>query len=768
MRVVAKVATCAAAVLLYLLISSPAAYAQPPGPAITIKSIEIQGNRRVDRSTISFYIGLKEGQAYTNVKLVERIRKDVQTIYGLGFFRDVRVDVESFEGGLKAIYHLVEKPTINRVEIFGNSKVKSEDVRQRVTVKVQTIVNEAIVKESVRNIRRLYQEKGFYFARVEAILKKGRSNTMAVIFQVDEGENVWIETIVFRGNDNIRRKDILAVMETTEWGIFSWLTESGIFESDTIQKDLLRVRALYQSRGFLKVQVGQPIIREDRERGKLNISIPISEGLQYSLAEVEIRGGEDVIPPEELKKKLQMFAGDFFNRSLMTADVRTITNSFAQRGYAFVDVRPTIKTDDEKKTANLRINIQKGRRVYIGRVSFKGNTRTRENVVRREVRVKEGALYDAKALGQTRGRLRGLGYFSSVRLLEKKRLGQDDVLDIDIEVKEQATGSIAGGLGFNNRTGVQLTAQLRENNIFGTGLSAVLAARLSGVGVDLILSVDDPNFRDKDFSLGFDVFSADQEFSSFDARTEGGRVRIGKELRESFFVTLEYELSASRILAVEVTAPASILDQANDRLLSSRFTPTFSYDTRNRRILTDRGVFFRFQPSIAGGPLGGDVDVASVLVEFRKWYNVGEKLRLRLLKKLVWSFRARGRFVDSFRGNLPAFRRLFLGDLRGFTLDDLGPKDSAENALGGFSSGLISTELRHPFFGPTQFVVFFDAGNIWERHNAFDVTDIRSSVGVGMRILTPIGPLRVDIGWKLDKKSGERARETHIGLGAQF
>ncbi|MDA0999572.1 MAG: outer membrane protein assembly factor BamA [bacterium] len=768
MRVAAKVATCAAAILLCLLMSPFVAYAQSSSPAISIRTVEIQGNRRVDRSTVFFYIGLKEGQAYTNVNLVEQIRKDVQTIYGLGFFRDVRVDVEPFEGGLKVIYRLVEKPTINRVEIFGNSKVKSEDILQGVTAKVQTIVNESAVKESVRNIRRLYQQKGYYFARVEAVLKQGRSNTMAVIFQVDEGENVWIETITFRGNENISRKDILSAMETGEWGIFSWITDSGIYEGDTIQKDLLRTRALYQSRGFLKVQVGQPIIREDRERGKLNITIPISEGLQYTLAEVEIRGGEDVIPPEELKKELQMFVGDVFNRSLMTQDVRGITNSFAQRGYAFVDVRPTIKTDDVKKTANLRVDIKKGRRVYIGRVNFKGNTRTRENVVRREVRVKEGSLYDARALGRTRGRLQALGYFSSVKVLEKKRPGSEDVLDIDIEVNEQPTGSIAGGIGFNNRTGVQLTAQIQENNFFGTGLRALASARFSGVGTDFLVTIEDPNFKDKDFSLGFDAFLVDQDFVSFDTRTEGGRVRIGKELREFFFLTLEYELSNSKVLSVSSTAPQSIVDQENDTLLSSRFTPTFSYDTRNRRILTDKGRLIRLQPSITGGPLGGDVDVGSFLTEYRQWYNIGETLRLRLLKKLVWSFRVRGQYVDSFKGDLPAFRRLFLDDLRGFTLRDLGPKDSSGDSLGGFSSGIASTELRHPFFGPTQFVVFLEAGNVWERHNAFDLSDIRSSVGVGMRIFTPIGPLRLDVGWKLDKRRGERARETHFGLGTQF
>ncbi|MEE9274452.1 MAG: outer membrane protein assembly factor BamA, partial [bacterium] len=650
MRLAAKVSACALAIMVGLFVAPLAVYGQPASPAITVRTIEVRGNSRVDRSTILFYVGLSEGKAYTNVELVERIREDVRTVYGLGFFRDVQVGVEPFEGGLKVIYNVSEKPTINSIQVVGNSNVEMEKIRETMTIKAQTIINEATVKETVRNIRKLYQEKGYYFTRIEAVLKEGSQNTVAVTLRIDEGESVEIETITFRGNDSIKKKDLLSAMETTEWGIFSFITESGIFKEDALQKDLVRIRILYQSRGFLNVQVGQPIVREDRERGKLNISIPISEGFSYRLKEIEIRGGEDVIPPEEIKRKLDLFPGDVLNRTVMIGDVRRITNMFSERGYAFADIRPSTTTDDKKKTVVVRIDINKGRRVYIGKVNLKGNTRTRENVIRREMRVAEGSLYDSQGLSITRSRINRLGYFSTVNVVEKRREGSDDILDIDIELKEQPTGSILGGLGFNSREGAILTGQIRENNLFGRGYQAAIEVRFSDVSKDFIGSIDDPNFLDKNFSLGVDAFFADRDFITFQTRSEGGRVRAGKELANFLIGSVTYELSTSRIFQVDETAPLSFREQENDTLVSSIITPSLVYDSRNRRLMPSKGTFARLVPSFSGGPLGGDVDVISFLAEFRRWYNVGETFRLRLLKKLVWAVRVRGRYVDAFSG----------------------------------------------------------------------------------------------------------------------
>lgn len=745
--------------------------AQAPSPAITIKAVEIHGNKRVDRSTVLFYIKIAEGKAYTNVELVERIREDVRTIYGLGFFRDVKVDVDPFEGGLRVIYRVTEKPTIRKVEFQGNVNVNEEDIRERLTVKVQTIINEATIKETVRNIRKLYQEKGYYFARVEAVLKEGARNTVDVALMIREGESVAIETITFRGNDNISRKDILDAMSTSESGFWSWITESGIFREDELEKDLLRIRLLYQTRGYFKAQVSQPIIKEDRERGKLNVVVPISEGSRYDTGEIEIRGGEDVIPPEELRNKFKLFPGEVFNHTFMVEDVQGVTASFAARGYAFADVRSSTVPDDEKKTVKVIYEIKKGRRVYIGRVNVKGNTRTRENVVRREIRVTEGALYDSKGLTTTRRRLNRTQYFSDVKVLEKRRPGSRDVLDIDINLEERPTGSIGAGVGFSSDEGALVTALIREENLFGRGYRIGLQGSLSSVAQSGTFSFTDPNFQDRDFSLGGDLFITEEEFATFDNERKGGRINLGKSLTDDLTAFLTYELSTFKVTNVSPFARQDILDADGDTQLESRMSPSLVYDTRNHRFTPEDGTFFVVNPAISGAFLGGDVDVGFVRVDFRQYHNVGAKLRFRLLKNLVWSYRAELRYIDALSGELPAFRRLFLSGqsaLRGFDRDDLGPVDQAGDAIGGNSTGLLSTELTHPFFGPARVAVFLDVGNVWERHNAYDLSDLRFGAGVGLRVITPFGPLRLDVGYKLDKKSGERPREVHFGLGASF
>ncbi len=771
MSCTAKVLTCAVMAAVFLFAVSHESAGQSASPAITLRGIEVKGNRRVDRSTVLFYVKLKEGQNYTNTELVRQIREDVRAIYKLGFFRDVKVEVESLEGGLRVIFQLSEKPTINQIEIIGNSNLDLEKIREHVTVKVQTIVNESIVKETVRNIRKLYQESGYYFARIEAVLKESGQNTVAVTIVIDEGETVSIGSINFKGNENVSRRDLLKAMETSEKGFFSFLTSSGIFNEEEMQKDLVRIRLLYESRGYAKVQVGQPGIREDRGRGRIDITIPISEGLRYRIAKIDIRGGEDVIPLDEIREEMRLFVGDVFNKTRLISDVQVITNQFSDRGYAFVDVNSFTKTDDKKKTIDITVRINKGRRVYIGKVGVKGNTRTRENVIRRDVRVIEGSLYSKKGLDLTRLRLVRKNYFETVKVVEKRRPGNDEILDIEIEVKEKPTGSITGGIGINSDEGVYGQGELREANLFGKGLVGSLFTRISSDRFDLVAEYFDPSFRDSGYSLGGSLFFVDQEYETFDNERQGGRITVGKEFQEFLRAFISYEIAESQISDVSDTAITTILEQEGETFLESSIIPRLVYDSLNRPIFPTDGTYWSVSATISTSILGGNVDVFSTEAEFRQYYNIGERFRVRFLRDLILNLRGNVRYVDSLKGEVPAFRRLYATrkyTVRGFTSSDLGPKDLQGEAIGGFSAAVASIELTHPFIGPTQVAAFIDMGNIWDEDNALDLGDLRYGAGVGLRIITPIGPMRLDIGYKLDKKENERSREAHLGIGAAF
>ena len=747
-------------------------HAKPNSPAITIKAIEIEGNNRVDRSTILFHLGLKVGKSYKNNELVKQTRSDVRKIFSLGFFRDVKVEVKSFEGGLRVLYRVTEKPTITSIVITGNSQVSSDNIRELMTIKTQTIVNKTTLNNTLQNVRKLYEEKGYFFAKVEAILKSKKNNKVSITLNIDEGDSVRVESIRFKGNSVFSKRKLLRVMDLDEEGFFSFFTDSGIYTKETLNSDLSKIEAHYQKNGFIKIQIGRPIIKKDVNKNKLSIVIPITEGKVFTIRKIEIKGGEKIIPKNELIKQLKMFEGDIFDRSVFRSDIRNIKSRFSEFGYAYVTVKPLVDIDENVQKADLTIKIDTRNRVYIRNIKIEGNTRTRDNVIRRNIRVVEGGLYNSKALAISRKRIGRLGFFSKLAVKEEDVPNKENLIDINVKVKEQATGSVTGGMTLSSESGAGLMGQVRENNLFGRGYSTSFKGSITKEDTDFVGTLTDPDFMDKGFSLGGDLFFEDQEFDSFDSRREGARIGIGKEVFEFMNVYMSYEFSATKITNAKSGTHQDILDIENKTRLESRLTPWLKYDSRDSRGMPTEGIFLKLVPAVSGGLLGADIDMFSFENEFQYFKSIGQDLRIRSLKKLVLKTHVNLRYVDTFSGKVPGYRRLYSKGygkgVRGFRSDDLGPKDSKGNVIGGLSAGVLSLELRHPFIGPTTVSLFTDAGNVWERHNAFDLGDLRYSAGVGLSFVTPLGPMKVDIGYKLDPKSGERSRESHVQLGVGF
>ena len=758
--------------LFSIALTSFSVHSKPNSPAITIKAIEIEGNIRVDQSTILFHLGLKVGKSYKNNELVDQTRLDVRKVFSLGFFRDVKVEVKSFEGGLRVIYRVIEKPTITSIAITGNSRISNDDIRALLTIKTQTIVNKSTLNTTLQNIRRLYEEKGYFFAKIEAILKSQKKNKVKITLNIDEGDSVRVDSIRFKGNNSFSKRKLLRFMDINEEGFFSYFTDSGIYTKEILQSDLAKLESHYQKNGFIKVQIGQPIIKKDVNRNKLSIIIPITEGKVFSIRKIRIVGGEKIIPKSEIEKLLKMFEGDIFDRSVFRSDILNIRSRFSEFGYAYVTVKPLVDLDDNTQKVDLTIKIDTKNRVYIKNIKIEGNTRTRDNVIRRNIRVVEGGLYNSKALSLTRKRIGRLGFFSNMVVKEKDVPGKDNLMDIIVKVKEKPTGSITGGMSLSSESGAGLMGQVEERNLFGRGYNTSFKGSLTKQDIDFVGTLTDPDFMEKGFSLGGDLFFEDEEFDSFDSRREGGRIGIGKEIFEFMNVYLSYEISTTKITNAQVGTHQDILDIENKTRLESRLTPWLKYDSRDSKGMPTEGIFFKLVPAISGGFLGADIDMFSFENEFQYFKSIGQDLRIRSLKKLVLKSHINFRYVDTFSGKVPGYRRLYSKGygkgVRGFRTDDIGPKDSKGNVIGGLSAGVLSLELRHPFIGPTSISIFADAGNVWERHNAFDLGDLRYSAGVGLSFVTPLGPMKVDMGYKLDAKTGERSRESHVQLGVGF
>lgn len=743
--------------IFFLLLLWPLS-ATAQGPSLPIRSIDIRGNRRVEEPTIRFYISTRVGDPFS----VPRLRRDIKKIYDLGFFRDVKVDVAPFEGGLRVVFIVEEKPSIASVRIVGNKNVKTEDIQEKMTVTVQSILNQGTVRETVEAIRSLYQENGYYFARIDSIVEEAGANQVNVEFRITEGEKVSITEIKFEGNKAFTAKQLRKVMQTEERWILTWFTGNDVYKEDQIRTDLVRIQIWYQNNGYIRVEIKEPRIIENRKENSLTLVIPIVEGKQYLVGNLEVEG-DDVFSGDETRKKIELKKGDVYDRSKLNSNIVKITEDYAQKGYAFADIIPQTSINDEKLLVDIRIIPQKGRRAYIGRILIKGNDFTRDKVIRREVALQEGSLYDGEKLKLTRRRLRRLGYFENVKI-ETKRGQSPDLLDVDIEVNERPTGVISGGAGFSSRAGILLFGEIRENNLFGRGQAVSLQIRRSDLDTTGTLSFVEPHFLDTDFSLSTSVFLQNDDFESFERSRVGGNLGFGHPLTENTFVRLTYQFEQNEIFNVDVNANQFVKDQAGEITVGS-LIPALVRDTLDDRIRPTSGSFSIISTRVASPYLGGDGNFYSALGEHRHYVPLFKK-------RIIIMGRSRITWADGFAGDeLPAFERSFLGgsrSVRGFEFRELGPKDANGNPIGGNASILFSVELQFPFIAGLRAVIFYDSGQVYQKSNVYDLTELRHSAGGGLRILSPLGPISLDWGVKLDRKEGESLSEFHFGIGRTF
>ncbi|RMF91891.1 MAG: outer membrane protein assembly factor BamA, partial [Nitrospinota bacterium] len=425
-------------------------------PVIRIKLIEIRGNERIEESTIRFYIQTKVGDPFS----VSRIREDIIRIYQLGFFTDVKVDVESFEGGLKLTYIVKEKPLIRKVTITGNKEISLEDITEKLGTKPRSILNQNIIRDDVEKIKALYQERGYYFADVQTRISEEEGNQVEVIFQIEEGKKVRIKRIAFRGNQTLDDRLLKSVMETKEGGLLSFLTGSGIYKKEVLRDDLRRIEALYHDRGFLQVEVGEPQVEVNKEEREIFITIPIKEGEQFRIGKLTLEGDE-IYTAEELRRAMRSREGEVFNRSQLGRDVLRLAELYAQKGYAFADVIPVTQNDLEHRLVNIALRIDRGPRVYVGEIRIRGNEVTRDKVIRREIRFNEGELFNSAKLQRSRQRLFNTRFFEDVKIETKKR-PQENIVDLDVQVKERPTGTFTAGAAFSSQDGFVVVANISE------------------------------------------------------------------------------------------------------------------------------------------------------------------------------------------------------------------------------------------------------------------------------------------------------------------
>jgi outer membrane protein insertion porin family len=756
-----------------------------------LKDVKIAGNLRVEEDGIRLHVKARRGEVFDR-SLVEQ---DVKAIYRMGFFEDVQAEI-SPDGVLT--YMVKEKPYVREIKIQGNAQLARDKIETALGVTPRTILDRGRVGEGVDKVRKLYNEQGYVNAKVDYALSVESNNQAVLVVDIVEGTRLLIKKVSFEGNQTFSDGELRGLMATKEEWLFSFITNRGVLDRDILTNDVAILSNHYYDHGYIDHKIDEPIILRDRDG--LEVVIRIDEGQQYRVGKVEI-GGELIQDGKQMLKQIKLTSGQIFRGSRLRDDISMISDMYSNKGFAFVQVEPVTQINAPEKKVDVALMITKGPPVYFNRILIAGNTKTRDKVVRRELEATEQELFSGSKITQSRNALQRTGYFEDVQFTTKKT-DQPDTVDLLVDVKEGPTGTFSIGAGYSGGDGFLFNASIAERNLFGRGQTANGTFSLGSKRQDFILSYNEPYLYDTKLALGVDAFNTERDFTDFKERKIGMALNTSypfKNVSLPFFGirrsdvskgsdeltrdapltmwdymrgSMSYELTREKISDVDADAPVSIQDEKGTSLTSA-VTPGITYDSRDHFFNPSEGTKSGFAVKFAG--LGGDNRFIKSDISARWYYP--------LLKDPSWG----GSYVFSVGGTLgygigfdqpssskyelPLFERYFPGGInsvRGFQDRSLGPKEDGD-VVGGDKQAIVNFEIHFPIaeqYG-LRGLAFLDIGQAFKESESISFNAFRRSVGVGARWMSPFGPLRVELGFPLNKQSGDETSVLGFSVGAQ-
>lgn len=728
-----------------------------------VEAIEVRGATRVAPDAVRKVMSTQIGQELD----LEKVRQDVKAIYRMGYFRDVTFDTEEVPGGYRLTVIVAEKPIVSAVQIEGNKDVESADLRAAVTVKERSLFQEEKVKESVNKLREVANNKGFIDASVEASVAEDSEGALRVTFRVTEGPKLKIERIVVTGNQFFPTKAVLKVMDTSAKGLFSFISDSGAFKKDVLENDVRKIEALYQNRGFLDSKISEPVV--DRGKKGLILTIRIFEGRQYRVGEIHF-SGESGIPEGTLRKTVKLRRGELFDRETLLSDLLALTTLVNDEGYAQALVSPGVDKRKEYPIADVTYRFERGTKFHFGKVEITGNTKTMDRVIRHSLDVSDGRTYTATGLKTSKENLTRSSYFKDVKISTAPSTVPGE-MDAKIEVQEGPTGTLSGGLGYSSIDKIFGVVQLTENNLFGRGWKASLNSQFGARRTTYSLDFRDPHFLDSDFSLLLGVFKTKVKYPDFEKDAVGGRVGFGYDFSRFMNGSVSLRMDKTKILALPGFVPAWNVRQEIDKGLQQTRSIGWNVtrNTTDKFIDPSKGGVQSASLEFAGGPLGGDSQFVKYFLNAKWFYPVTASTVFSW--NVLW-----GHVIPTVGGaEVPLFERFFLGgpySIRGFRSRELSPTDpNTGEAVGGNKELVGNLEYLFPLVGEVGFkgVLFFDAGNAWAQGSwPFKDQGLWASYGAGIRWYSPMGPLRFEWGWNLDRPKGQPKRVMEFTIGTAF
>jgi outer membrane protein insertion porin family len=725
-----------------------------------IESISITGNRRIEADAILAVIASQEGTVHDPLML----DRDLKSIYQMGYFEDVQVDVEHGRRGTIVTFEVAEKPSISEIKFKGNKKVKEEDLREVLGIKKYSILNMKAIKESIERLKEHYYEKRYYNVEIKESVEELPNNEVALIYQIKEEKRAYIRRISFVGNRNFTDDDLRDVMDTSEKGFFSFFSHSGYLDTKKLEGDVFKLTSFYHNNGYIKAKIGEPEVSYTKQEG-IHITVPIDEGPQYALRDINIEG--DLIKDrDELFKELKIVNEKVYNREVIRADTLRLSEIYADEGYAFVDVFAKIKEDDQEREVDITYQISKGGKVRFERIEITGNTKTRDKVIRRELRVIEGGYFSGARIRRSTQNLYRLGFFGNAEINTKKG-SSDDQMILDVQVEERATGMLSFGVGYSSTEKAMGMLQVSKTNLFGLGQTLAARAQFSSKAARYTLSFTEPWLFDRPLSAGIDLYNWEYEYDEYTKKSTGGKLRFGFPLGIDFTRgSVTYTYDNAKVSDVAETASLVIKDIEGENLTSS-LTFGITRDSRDKRFNARRGSVNSLSTEYAGGILAGD--------NYFTKYRARSAWFFPLFEHSSFSVQGRWGYMERRPGGkLPIYEKFMVGGMntvRGFEHASISPVDPVSgDKIGGEKLMVYNAELRFPLQQEQGVVgvLFFDAGNVFRKDDPITFEGIRRSAGVGIRWYSPAGPLRLEWGYNLDQRADEPSSNWEFTMGTPF
>jgi outer membrane protein insertion porin family len=714
--------------------------------AQTIKSLDIRGTKRIEEPAVRGRLTLKVGDAYTP----EAIRTQIRLIYEMGYFEDVQIETEPVAGGVAVVFVVREKPFITEVVFDGNENLSDDKLKEKITIRSQTFLDQQQAKESAEKIRLAYHEDGYYHADVYPIVQTLEEDRKRLTFYIKEGERAKIKTVNFEGMKALTKKELFKVLATREWvWLISNFTDAGILKREELGNDVERIREVYMNKGYLNVQIGMPLVELTPDKKWFIVTFPIVEGEPFTVREVGFRGNT-VFEEAELKTGMRITPGEVFQRAKIRDEIGRITEIYGAKGYAFTDVSPSVNPDQQSRTATILFHIKEGDLIRIREIRISGNDRTRDNVIRRELRLNEQDIIDTASIKRSFQRLNNLNFFETVEILPKQV--EQDKVDLEVKVKEKPTGAFSIGGGFSTLDQFVAVADITEGNLYGKGYTVRVRGQLGQRRSLGLISFRNPYLYDSLTSFQGDLYSTFTNYLTYFEEKSGISATFGRwfsEYANGSVSLVAEQLRFSDPLSTDPNqVPQFILDQIGTQSTTG-FRSTVSRDTRDYYLDPRTGTRVSVGFDLGTPYLGGTNNFYKFSIDGIKYTPLLFDTRL--------SVRARYGIVDGLGGKpIPLTERFFVGGIntmRGFVFGRAGPVTPSGSLEGAAKQLIFNADFIFPISSEAKLngVIFFDYGKGFDDNESVNF-DLRPAAGLEARWISPFGPLRAAYGINLDPR----------------